>query len=142
MPWETVGSLAEETRLRVRVILTDMDDLLERALDVDVTEAASAAVLAAVAEAERYADAVIGVPPLPGGAEWEAEQGTDLPARRERAWQIVQLRVELAAGMDPLGTLVGLRRTGATWELIGRAAGISRQSAHERWAGRLAFLDQ
>jgi hypothetical protein len=114
-----------------------MDDLLERALHANVDGAAAAVTLAAVAEAERWADAVIGVPPLPGTPEWAAEQGTDLPARRERAWQIVQLRVELAAGMDPLRTLVGLRRTGATWDLIGKAAGISRQSAHERWAARL-----
>lgn len=26
------------------------------------------------------------------------------------------------------------RRAGASWEAIGRACGISRQSAHERWA--------
>jgi len=114
-----------------------MDELLDRALSAEVTEAASAVVQAATTEAERWADRVIGAPPLPGTPEWEAEQGTDLPARRERAWQIVQLRVELAAGIEPIGTLVGLRRTGATWELIGRAAGISRQSAHERWSAKL-----
>jgi hypothetical protein len=114
-----------------------MDDLLERALTANVDAAASAVTLAAVAEAERWADTVIGTPPLPGTPEWEAEQDTDLPARRERAWQVVQLRVELAAGMDPVRTLVGLRRTGATWDLIGKAAGITRQSAHERWAARL-----
>lgn len=114
-----------------------MDELLERALAANVDAAASAVTLAAVAEAERWADTVIGTPPTPGTPEWEAEQDTDLPARRERAWQIVQLRVELAAGMDPVRTLVGLRRTGATWDLIGRAAGVTRQSAHERWAARL-----
>jgi len=115
-----------------------VDELLERALTADVTEAAAATALAAVREAERYADVLVGVPPLPGTRAWEDEQGTDLPDRRERAWQIAQLRIELAAGVDPLPTLIGLRRTGATWELVGRAAGISRQSAHERWARRVA----
>ncbi|GAA1849844.1 hypothetical protein GCM10009836_32010 [Pseudonocardia ailaonensis] len=117
-----------------------MDELLERALAADVTAAAAATALAAVREAERHADVLIGVPPLPGTSAWEDEQGTDLPDRRERAWQVAQLRIELEAGVDPLPTLVGLRRTGATWDLLGRAAGISRQSAHERWAKRIAAV--
>jgi hypothetical protein len=115
-----------------------MQNLMERALTVDVAEAAASTSLAAVQEAERHADAIIGVPPTPGTPEWDAEQGTDLPAQRERAWQVLQFRIELAAGIDPVRTLVGLRRTGTTWDLIGRAAGVSRQSAHERWARRVA----
>ena len=114
-----------------------METLLEKALAVDVTEAAASTSLAAVREAERYADAIIGLPPTPGTPEWDAEQGTDVPAERERAWQVLQFRIELAAGIDPVRTLVGLRRTGTTWDLIGRAAGVSRQSAHERWARRV-----
>ncbi|MFE3052974.1 hypothetical protein [Nocardia sp. NPDC059239] len=31
-------------------------------------------------------------------------------------------------------TVRAARADGASWEVIGRAAGISRQSAHERWA--------
>jgi hypothetical protein len=33
--------------------------------------------------------------------------------------------------------VIGLRRWGATWELIARAAGTSRQAAHERWGRRV-----
>lgn len=33
-------------------------------------------------------------------------------------------------------TVAAARATGASWTDIGRAVGISRQSAHERWAGK------
>jgi len=56
------------------------------------------------------------------------------PLRRERAWQLLQLRIGLGAGLDPIPTLIGLRRHGATWEQIAEAAGVTRQAAHERWA--------
>lgn len=116
---------------------------LDHALVVDVTEAARAVTAAAVAELDRRADAVAGTPPLPGTPEWDAELGTDGPARRETAWQVAVFRIALAAGLDPLPQLVGLRRLGISWETIGRAAGITRQSAHERWAGRVsAVLDR
>lgn len=39
--------------------------------------------------------------------------------------------------MDPLPTLIGLRHHRATWEEIARAAGMTRQSAHERWASQV-----
>ena len=117
-----------------------MDDLVALALDVDVTAAAAAVQVAAVGEAGRQADAVLGAWPVPGSLEWHAEEGTDRPEQRERAWQLLQLRIGLAAGMDPLPVLVGLRRHGASWEQIARAAGVSRQSAHERWAGRVTAL--
>ena len=108
------------------------------ALDADVTAAAAAVQVAAVEEAGRQADALLGAPPVPGTPEWEAEQGTDVPVQRERAWQLLQLRIGLGAGLDPLPTLIGLRHHGATWEEIARAAGTTRQSAHERWASRVA----
>jgi hypothetical protein len=114
-----------------------MDDWVNHALTVDVTAAAAAARDAATLEAGRQADRLVGTPPRPGTPEWEAEEGTELPALRERAWQLVQLRMDLAAGLDPIGNLISLRRGGATWELIGRAAGVSRQSAHERWSARV-----
>ena len=44
------------------------------------------------------------------------------------------------AGLNPLPTLIGLRRHGATWEQIAQAAGITRQTAHERWAGKVAAI--
>jgi hypothetical protein len=117
-----------------------VDDLIALALDVDVTAAAGAVQVAAVSEAGRQADAVLGAWPVPGSVEWHAEEGTDRPRQRERAWQLLQLRIGLAAGMDPLPVLIGLRRHGASWEQIARAAGVSRQSAHERWAGRVAAV--
>ena len=113
---------------------------METALGVDVTAAASAVQVAAVAEAGRQADALLGAWPVPGSVEWHAEEGTDRPRQRERAWQLLQLRIGLGAGLDPFPVLVGLRRHGASWEQIARAAGTTRQSAHERWAGRVAAL--
>ncbi len=117
-----------------------MDDLVALALDVDVSAAAAAVQVAAVGEAGRQADAVLGAWPVPGSVEWHAEEGTGRPQQRERAWQLLQLRIGLAAGLDPLPVLVGLRRHGASWEQIARAAGVTRQSAHERWAGRVTAL--
>jgi hypothetical protein len=113
---------------------------VDAALTVDVAEAATAVQVAAVTEAGRQADAPLGGPPVPAGVEWHAEEGTDVPVRRERAWQLLQLRIGLGAGADPLPVLTGLRRHGSTWEEIARAAGITRQSAHERWAGRVAAV--
>jgi hypothetical protein len=54
------------------------------------------------------------------------------------ARQLLQLRIGLAVGMDPLPVLIGLRDHGATWEEIARAVGVTGQSAHERWAPRVA----
>lgn len=115
---------------------------LEHVLTTDVGPAARAVTAVAVAELDRHADAVAGVPPLPGTPEWEAEQGTDIPARRETAWQLVAFRIALGAGLDPLPNLLGLRVAGVSWATIGRAAGITRQSAHERWALRVAAVHQ
>ncbi len=92
------------------------------------------------AELDRRADAIAGVPPVPGTPEWEAEQGTDAPLHRETAWRLAAFRIGLAAGLDPLPHLVGLRHTGVSWDTIGRAAGITRQSAHERWAARVSAV--
>lgn len=117
-----------------------MSATIENVLTLDVTVAAQAVTAAAVAELDRHADAIVGVPPLPGSAEWEAEQGTDEADRREIAWQLVAFRIALGAGLDPLPHLIGLRRIGISWETIGRAAGITRQSAHERWANRIALV--
>jgi hypothetical protein len=117
-----------------------MDDWMRTALATDVTAAAAAVQVAAVTEAGRQADALLGEPPLPGSVEWHAEEGTDTPARRQRAWELLQLRIGLGAGLDPLPTLVGLRRNGVTWEQIGEAAGMTRQSAHERWAAKVAAV--
>lgn len=43
---------------------------------------------------------------------------------------------ELAAARETLDQAVATARaSGASWTLIGKAAGITRQSAHERWGG-------
>lgn len=116
--------------------------LIDEACQCDVHSGARAVIDGAAIEAGRFADAVIGTGPLPGTAEWEAEQTTDTPSERAIAWQLVSLRVQLAAGLDGLETVVVLRVQGATWAVIGRAAGMSRQSAHERWGARAtAVLD-
>lgn len=117
-----------------------MNEWIETAMTADVTAAGAAVQVAAVTEAGRQADALIGAPPVPGSVEWHAEEGTEIPVLRERAWQLLQLRIGLAAGMDPLPVLIGLRNHGATWEEIAMAAGITRQSAHEKWAPRVNAL--
>jgi hypothetical protein len=100
-----------------------------------VTKGAAAARNAAVNEATRQADFLVSGH-LAGTDDGSGGRTAAARARRELAVQIVQFRIELAAGIDPLASVVGLRRWGATWDLIARAAGISRQAAHERW-GRL-----
>jgi hypothetical protein len=112
----------------------------DAALTRDITADAQAVTAAAVAELDRRADAIAGVPPVPGTPEWDAEQGTDIPLRRETTWRLAAFRIGLAAGLDPLLHLVGLRHVGVSWDTIGQAAGITRQSAHERWARRVSAV--
>ncbi|WAC55482.1 hypothetical protein [Gordonia sp. SL306] len=116
--------------------------LIERAYAVAVDDAARQVVTAAATEAGRHADEIIGTGPLPGTDEWEAEQGTAVPRQRTLAWHLVSLRIQLGAGLDGLETVLVLRTQGATWATIGRAAGMTRQAAHERWGTRIrAVLD-
>ena len=115
-------------------------DPITLATEADVTAATRAVVTAAATEAGRIADEIIGTGPLPGTSEWEAEHSTDLPARRSIAWHLLSLRVQLAAGLDGIETVVVLRVQGATWATIGKAVGMSRQSAHERWGARSAAV--
>jgi hypothetical protein len=52
--------------------------------------------------------------------------------------RLVVLQQEVQAATARLDEGVGFARlTGASWADIGRAVGMSRQSAHERWAHRL-----
>ncbi|MDJ0113974.1 hypothetical protein QM646_46425, partial [Rhodococcus erythropolis] len=48
--------------------------------------------------------------------------------------------IQLAAGIDSTASVMSLRRFGATWATIGRAAGMTRQSAHERWGRRVSDM--
>ncbi|MDW5323576.1 hypothetical protein [Plantactinospora sp. KLBMP9567] len=119
-----------------------MDSFVETALAVDVAPAAVAAANAAVNEASRQADLLIGGRPAPGSPEWAAEQEGAVGRQREVASQLLHFRIVLASGVDPFASVVGLRRWGVTWELIARAAGVTRQAAHERWGRRvLEVLD-
>ncbi|QII04162.1 hypothetical protein BH93_01150 [Rhodococcoides fascians A25f] len=115
-------------------------DPITLATEADISAATRAVVTAAAIEAGRVADEIIGTGPLPGTPEWDAEQSTDLPARRSLAWHLLSLRVQLAAGLDGLETVVVLRVQGTTWATIGTAVGMSRQSAHERWGARSAAV--
>ncbi|GAA5183641.1 hypothetical protein GCM10023322_23390 [Rugosimonospora acidiphila] len=129
-----------------------MDEYLSAALTVDVSEAVATVNAIAVNEASRQSDLLMGGPIDPHAPDRPDESTSDgsgsappaprgdadrSSARRELASQLVQLRIDLGVGLDPIGTLVGLRRWGVTWELIAQAAGISRQAAHERWGRRV-----
>lgn len=128
-----------------------MDSFTELALTADITMATTAAVQAGVAEAQRQASRIVGTDGLTADSGRVDPARTD-PARTDpahihpaqlMAWQLACLRIELAAGWEPIETVVSLRRFGATWAVIGAAAGMTRQSAHERWnAGTLAVLDR
>ncbi|MGW4480689.1 hypothetical protein [Rhodococcus triatomae] len=120
-----------------------MDGMIERALAADVTRSAAAVTVAAMGEVDRQADLIVPPGPLPGTPEWEAESTTSIPATRQLAWQLTVLRIQLAAGLDGLESLIVLRGQGVTWALIAEAAGITRQAAHERWGSRVrAVLDR
>ncbi|MFD4468966.1 hypothetical protein ACFWPA_11830 [Rhodococcus sp. NPDC058505] len=114
-----------------------MDSLIERALAADIADSVDAVTAAGLAEVGRQADVIVGAGPLPGTPEWVAEEGTEIPATRQLAWQLTSVRLQLAAGLDCSDTIVVLRAGGVTWSLIARAAGITRQAAHERWGGRV-----
>lgn len=103
----------------------------------DIAGAVRDVVNAAASEAGRRADEIVGFGPLPGTPEWEAEQATTVPRERALAWHLLSLRIQLAAGLDGIETVIVLRMQGATWAAIGRAAAMSRQSAHERWGSRV-----
>lgn len=120
-----------------------MSERVERAMTVEIDAAVKAVQDAATIEATRQVDELMGTGPLPGTPEWEAEVREGGAASRQLAWSLASLRVELAAGLDPLPTVLGLRRIGTTWELIARAVGVSRQAAHERWGRKvMAVLDR
>ena len=137
-----------------------MDSLKELALTADVAGAATAAVHAGVAEAQRQASRIVGIAGAiegptpdsgpadcgradPGHAPGAPTNPAPVDAAQQLAWQLACLRIELAAGWEPIETVVSLRRFGATWAVIGAAAGMTRQSAHERWhAPTLAVLDR
>lgn len=119
-----------------------MTTVIAQALAADTSSAVDAVVRAAIEEAQRRADEI--VPRYRSGtAERDAELAAGDAAQRQLAWQLVCLRIELAAGIDAFEEVLMLRRSGATWAQIAEAAGTTRQSAHERWGSRvIAVLDR
>lgn len=110
-----------------------METFLANALAVDLEDSVRAVHTAAANEAFSQAQALLGPRP---DSDSEAD-------RWDVSVQILAFRIEHAAGIDPLGSVVGLRRWGVTWQTIGQAAGISRQAAHTRWGSRVrAVLDR
>ncbi|MBW0104225.1 hypothetical protein [Pseudonocardia sp. KRD291] len=115
-----------------------MNSLIEQVAASDVTGHAAAVRTAAVLDVQARAHRLVAA----------LDPATDGPGRAdggdpERAWGLACLRIALAAGMDGVEDVVMLRRSGATWAQIGAVAGITRQSAHERWNARvLEVLDR
>ena len=114
-----------------------LTDGLHRALSVPVDRGVATVQTGAVELVQRAAEQLLDPRPVPGTPEW-AQADPDALVERDIAWQLLCLRIALASGVDPVGFLVGLRRWGATWQLIGAAAGMSRQAAHEKWADAVA----
>lgn len=104
-----------------------MDATLETSLTTHLDAPVRATQNAAATAAFTQAQSLLGGSPPAGtdGEQWNV------------AVQVLAFRIEYAAGFDALGSVVGLRRWGVTWELIGRAAGISRQAAHARWGAQV-----
>ena len=117
-----------------------MKNAIDTALAVDLTAATAAVTSAAVLEVSRQADALLGGRKAAGDPGWEEWAGSDEAHEWELANQLVQLRLSLAADLDPLLVVLGLRRWGVTWEMIAKAAGTSRQAAHERWGRRVTEI--
>lgn len=99
-----------------------------------------AVIAAGVSEVSRQVDQILGGYPVPGSSEWERISGTAEERERELWAQLLGLRIEIAAGIDPLLTVVGLRRWGASWQAIAEATGTSRQAAHERWGRQVTQI--
>ncbi|WP_063048301.1 hypothetical protein [Nocardia arthritidis] len=49
------------------------------------------------------------------------------------ALELAKLRIRDQANVDVDGTVKSARESGATWEQIGSACGITRQAAYDRW---------
>lgn len=112
-----------------------MDNALSLALDAPLDDAVRATQAAAASEAFARASALVGAGP-------DAASGID-PEQRNLPVSLLAFRIEHAAGLDPLGSVVGLRRWGVTWDTIGQVVGMSRQAAHTRWGARVrAVLDR
>lgn len=55
----------------------------------------------------------------------------------EQRWAVLVVRIVAAARMDPLQAVADARRRGTSWAAIGRALGVTMQTAHGRFAERV-----
>lgn len=113
-----------------------MNPHLDTAMSTDLDTAVRGAQATAVGAAFTQAQKLLGDQPQSGADAADAEKWNV-------AVQVLAFRIEHAAGFDAFGSVVGLRRWGVTWDVIGRAAGMSRQAAHARWGAQVrATLDR
>lgn len=54
----------------------------------------------------------------------------------EHQWALLVIRI-VAPVMDPVSAVADARRRGSSWAAIGSALGVTAQSAHTRFAGRM-----
>lgn len=54
----------------------------------------------------------------------------------EQRWALLVIKIA-APVMDPVVAIADARRRGLSWAAIGAALGVSAQSAHTRFAGRV-----
>ena len=136
-----------------------MNAHLDTALALPLEDAVRATHAAAVNAAFLQAQRLLGERPRAGAApdtgprsdtdpdpdtisDADADADTDTE-ERNLAIQVLAFRIEHAAGLDAVGSVVGLRRWGVTWDTLGRAVGMSRQAAHHRWGAQVrATLDR
>lgn len=70
-------------------------------------------------------------------AEWDAHLAVALPALA-----IHDLTLRIAEAQEELERAVArARAAGESWSSIGAAAGVTRQSAHERWGSRATLVE-
>lgn len=64
-------------------------------------------------------------------AQWLLErEDADL----NRRVHLLAIQYANSVGLDPIGWVGNARKTGATWQQVADALGVSRQAAHERFA--------
>lgn len=55
----------------------------------------------------------------------------------EQRWAALVVRIAAAAAMDPVAAVADARRRGVSWAALATALGVTAQSAHRRFAGRM-----
>ena len=101
--------------------------------EAQLEAAVTAVINAGVVEAQHQARRLAAVPTSSGAIPTGLVGNEDL----------LGLYLQSRAGLDVTREVVLQRRQGTTWQQIGAATGMTRQSAHERWAPAVrAILDR